>query len=111
MTITYSTVTQRTGVTYTSLGKPISQEQVTAFITACKGIFQGYYGTAVDETDQAQVEIVLDMVETMLDNHKNIQRETGDQQLAFPPRSPKKVLDEDVKIKIGLLTISKMVIA
>ena len=85
MTIEHANVTARTGVTYNTGSDPTAT-QVTAFITAAKNAVKGANGgTAVDETDQTEVEIVLDVVERLVHNYKVEQRELGTPNLAFPP--------------------------
>jgi hypothetical protein len=90
MTIEHANVTGRTGETYTTATNPTST-QVTAFITAAKNMVKGANGgTAVDESDQVEIEIVLDVCEILISNYKVDEKNKGSNNISFPPE--KKIL-------------------
>ncbi len=100
--VTYSDVTNRTGESYTSATEP-SSTQVTNFITAAKNIVKGENGgTAVDESDQEEVEIVLDVVEILVHNYKVGKMLLSDLQRPGVPEKRWPTMNDNIRAKVAL---------
>ena len=100
MAIAHGNVTARTGETYSTTSDP-TDTQVTNFITGAKNLYRGEAGAAVDETNQTQIEIVLDIVENMVHNYKEEKKSLATPSLIGAPQPKMRpLMGDDIRRKI-----------
>lgn len=62
MAVTYTNVGNRLLTTFTTSSSPYTSTQVTNAITAARNLIEGEVGSAPDEDNQAECEIIIDVV-------------------------------------------------